>query len=129
MKPKECDICKTIITKHKDRVRIGKTIYCKKCYRENKKNNRQVIKNLMKIPTNPKPLIIKTQKPKKNNLNSKDKKILFSLLYKHFGEDEARKRLRNLDNYERNLFSKMINEHKDKINLNKRFKEAFNKLQ
>ena len=132
VKETRCEKCKETIERRRDVIKLKGIKYCKKCYRENWINHRKVTKRIMFQEKEKERAIFhiipKEVKPKTRNITNQESRTLFKLLLNHMDEEEAKMRIKNLTKYEKNLFKELKDKHKDKINLNKQFKEGFLKL-
>jgi DNA-directed RNA polymerase subunit M/transcription elongation factor TFIIS len=133
VKETRCEKCKETIERRRDVIKLKGIKYCKKCYRENWINHRKVTKRIMFQEKEKERAIFhiipKEIKIKTINLNKREKNVLFKLLtMNNLSNEEATERIERLSEYERNMFKELNIRHKDKINLNKQFKEGFLKL-
>jgi hypothetical protein len=121
-----CPECGREQLKFKEVVKIGSRRMCRICYRENRKEHRDETRNIRIAGK----YADRREKHKRNfELRWDERTCLFDLFIKSgLDEDIAKKKILNLNNYERKLFKRLKLETKNREELNKKFKEKFVKL-
>ena len=132
-----CDVCEKKLG-YIDVKKVGKIKYCKECYLKLRKNHREGMKERLKeeYPRirnkggRPKkelsfPIIIKKKKVNCPQLSFQEKQIIFKILIKRgIAEEEAKQRMQELLDYERQLRKQL----KSQLEITKEFRRKFKEM-
>ena len=120
----KCDVCGEAPIRFKYSYKINGERMCKQCYKQNKRANRNILKSIKIMGK-----YADRQTNSKLSLDWSERRILYNCLVKSgLDEDEAKKRVKNLKDYERKLFLQIKRETTSREELNERFKKEFKKL-